>query len=457
MRMREREKIGVDRVRRDTKRSGREASGQRGRRGRAAFVARTRNFPRAEKRKISWKWLTPDSFMGKVLCILLVLILTVGAFLAPKLIGNLYDAGTLSQISYMDMDLSPYAVNYLTVEDKLQAIARVKTAGGSLSVLPAAEDDDDRTSDQALAEAVNKEIDALNYGLNIFFRESWWSTLTEENLVSRTKYTLYGRPEEGEEDASQEMAPFQLWVLQFARTEAYDEARENNKYLTGADYVTDRLIVCMDADFYKIYGVAFAGNEEMIRDLYGWWDLPEIFAVDGGEAGFVNAASVGGDMRGLRIDLTAQILGEWADYWDTTPGEQPYYLDIKNELAGTFVYRSGEGEEAPEEEETDANAVSIEVVDIEGNTISLSEEEEKALAVEQAARYAEEGQGIVYAYQTGELMILPEEDIENLDFRKEGDMLLIVGAKGQEVWDEADFPVWIQKMGCRDFFELMQF
>ena len=78
-----------------------------------------------EKKKISMAWLSPDSFMGKALCILLVIILTVGAFLAPKVINNLYDAGTLMQITYMDMDLSPYAVSYVKMEDKLQAIARV--------------------------------------------------------------------------------------------------------------------------------------------------------------------------------------------------------------------------------------------------------------------------------------------------------------------------------------------
>ena len=75
--------------------------------------------------------------MGKALCILLVVILTVGAFLAPKMINNLYDAGTLMQITYMDLDLSTYAVAYTSFPEKIEAIARAKAAGERLSVLSA--------------------------------------------------------------------------------------------------------------------------------------------------------------------------------------------------------------------------------------------------------------------------------------------------------------------------------
>ena len=36
-------------------------------------------------------------------------------------------------------------------------------------------------------------------------------------------------------------------------------------------------------------------------------------------------------------------------------------------------------------------------------------------------------------------------------------MLLTVGAQGQAVRGEESTAVWIQKTGCRDFFDMMQF
>lgn len=397
-------------------------------------------------------WFSLDSFMGKALCILLVVILTVGAFLAPKVINNLYDAGTLMQITYVDMDLSPYAVNYVTMEDKLQAIARVKTAGGTLSVLPVGEEASDGMSNAQLTEIVNEEISELGWGIDVLFYEGWWGTLTEENLVSRTKYTLYGRPDAGESDSSQEMAPFQFWVLQFARVES-DEEEKENKYLT---YTTDRILVCVDADFYKIYAFAAAGDMGMIEKLYGW-ELSAVFGSYGND--YAEASMLPEGSQELRISLMEELMSGWAEYWDTAPDERACYADTPDELAGFFVYRNEEqGADSEEESDVEVAADAGEV-----NLTELAEEEKKALVREKVVidmEKTQEGARHLYNYDTGEVtevVISSADDIEALSIQKEASMLLAVGARGYAVWGEADFATWIQKAGCRDFFDMMQF
>lgn len=431
---------------------------------------RRRGVPETEKKKISLAWLSPDNFMGKALCILLVVILAVGAFLAPKVINNLYDAGTLMQITYVDMDLSPYAVNYVTVEDKLQAIARVKTAGGALSVLPVGEEASGGMDNAALVEMVNKEIDELGWGIDALFYEPWWSRLTEESLVSKTRYTLYGRPAAGDGDTSREMAPFQFWVLQFARVENSDETKEENKYLTESGYTTDRIIVCMDADFYKIYAFAFAGDMGRIEKFYGW-ELTEIFDA-GYRDGYVETSMLPAERQELRISLTEGILSGWGEYWDAAPDERACYTDMQDELVGTFIYRNEELEAAAAEEagvEMAADAEKVSVKAAAGaeagmdSLMELSEEEKRAIANEKAAVDMEKTQGreqYLYNYDTGEVtevVISSADKVETLSIQKEGDILLAVGARGQAVWGEADSATWIQKTGCRDFFDMMQF
>lgn len=366
-----------------------------------------------------------DSLMGKALCILLVLILTVGAFLAPKLIGSLYDAGTLMQITYVDMDLSPYAINYLTMDDKLRAIARVKAAGGSLSVLQAGEELSDAVSDTELVEAVNREIGEAGAGINILFGESWWQMLTEESLVSRTKYTLYGRPAGGEGDTSQEMAPFQFWVLQFEHGESAQDGEKftekEKRYLSEYTEATDRLIVCMDADFYKIYAVSFAGSEQRLWELYDWW-MSDIFSADNYTDMALETMSIE-ERRKMQLEITEAIMEGWADYWGTVPDDMSLYEDIQNELLGAYIYR----QEGTAEEADGGNGM-----------VSVRIEEEVNVVVDSSE--------------------LADAD----DFARQGiadgeDMLLQVGTQGQEGWGEEDSAIWIQKIGCRDFFEMMQF
>lgn len=370
-----------------------------------------------------------DSFLGKALCVLLVLILTVGAFLAPKLISNLYDTGTLMQITYMDMDLSPYAVNYLTMEDKLQAIARVRTAGGSLSVLPAGEEASEAESDAELAEAVNREMDLLGPGISVLFMESWWTMLTEDNLVSRTKYTLYGRPEGGEGDTSQEMAPFQFWVLQFALmdedTAGYVDIEGKNRYAVKYVEATDRLLVCMDADFYKIYAISFAGNEERINEMYGPV-LGDISGMNGYAGAFTMSIE---EKESMRIEIVEVLMDCWADYWGSAPYDRISYMDIESELLGAYIYQNaGAGDQdGAAGVDTVNEAVFYEGAEAPGNTV---------MGIEAAADV---------------------EEIMERELLQKGQMMLVVGAQGQRVWNEGDSAAFVQKIGCRDFFEMMQF
>ena len=48
-----------------------------------------------------------------------------------------------------------------------------------------------------------------------------------------------------------------------------------------------------------------------------------------------------------------------------------------------------------------------------------------------------------------------DETYRNMNMESKNEMLLEVGISGG--YDAADDAVWIQKSGCREFFEMMQF
>ena len=183
---------------------------------------------KASKAGFFGRWFSLDHMMGKALCILLVVILTVGAFLAPKMINHLYDAGTLMQITYMDMNLSPYAVAYNSFQEKIEAVARAETAGDKLAFLPA-EESGEKISDEELVEIVNREMEAVAERTVMTVWDGWWEEMTKENLISREKNTAYVQPGSGmgDHDPGQEMAPLHFWTLTFELTqEQQNESRE---------------------------------------------------------------------------------------------------------------------------------------------------------------------------------------------------------------------------------------
>lgn len=395
--------------------------------------------PKTGKRKRAERWFSLDSLMGKGLCILLVVILTVGAFLAPKMINNLYDAGTLMQITYVDMDLSTYAVAYTSFQEKLMAIARAKTAGDRLVALTA-EETDEKISDEELVRFVNQEMEEKRG--DVLLNEDWWSRLSGENLVSREKVTVYAQTQMSSQDdaAGAEMAPIQFWILSFEVTDdqktyrkyEYEEMMKEEKVQIVGDspeYVTDRLIVCLDAEFYKIYAMATAGDELSFMDMYGW-DLPMLFTVD------LKNRYWADDNMYLRMDLTNMSMAGWADYWDVMPEDKDIYLNIQGELSGCMAFLDGQAET------DDAGADTGTETDNEAAVGSM----ESGVVIEKMY----DGEYDAYILNSASDVTYGDMDEEN---KKE--VLLEVGISGN--FAGSDNSVWIQKSGCREFFEMMQF
>ncbi len=373
------------------------------------------------------KWISLDNMMGKALCILLVVILTVGAFLAPKMINNLYDAGTLMQITYMDLDLSTYAVAYTSFPEKIEAIARAKAAGERLSVL-SAEETDEKLSDEELAEITNGEMEELKNSLVMLFWEEWWSGLSEENLVSREKNTLYAQPGGTQDGASgAEMAPVQFWTLTFELTED-QKAIQTEEYRTKLEesdvsmatwppfaFASEKLIVCLDADFYKIYAIGIEGAVEKIwmqYEMYGW-EFPNIFGMtffSKGKERYVE--EIPDRITELQMNLTDMFLVDWSAYWGVHQKDDVVYgAETRGEIIGYMILPNEEGEAD------------------DANTSYGGDGENK---------YADTSSVIEYADWSG------------------GDgMLLAVGCAGQ--WNDEDNELWVQRAGCREFFEMMQF
>lgn len=397
--------------------------------------------PKTGKKKRAERWFSLDSLLGKSLCILLVVILTVGAFLAPKMINNLYDAGTLMQITYVDMDLSTYAVAYTSFQEKLMAIARAKTTGDRLVALTA-EETDEKISDEELVRFVNQEMEEKKG--DVLLNEDWWSRLSGENLVSREKVTVYAQTQMSSQDdtAGAEMAPIQFWILSFEVTDEqktyrkyeYEEMMKAEKVQIVGDspeYLTDRLIVCLDAEFYKIYAMATAGDELGIMDMYGW-DLPMLFTVD-----LENRYWTDDDMY-LRMDLTNMSMAGWADYWDVMPEDKDIYLNIQGELSGCMAFLDGQAETGDAGADTDTDTET----DNEAAVGSMESEVviEKLYNGEYDAYILDSASDITYG---------------DMDEENKKEVLLEVGISGN--FAGSDNSVWIQKSGCRDFFEMMQF
>ncbi len=396
------------------------------------------------KKKSAGNWFSLDSLMGKSLCILLVVILTVGAFLAPKLINNLYDAGTLMQITYMDMDLSTYAVAYTSFQEKIMAIARAKTAGDKLVALPA-EEADEKVGDEELIQLVNQEMESRVR--DTLFSEDWWWQLTGENLISREKVTAYAQTQMNAQDtaAGREMAPIQFWILSFQITDEqmiyrryeYEEMVKTQK-IQNVDsslsrYATDRLIVCLDAEFYKIYAIAMAGDGQRITDMYGW-DLAELFAANGNK--YWSDIEVENNID-LRMFLTDQNLEDWSRYWDVTPEDKAIYLYLPGELSGCIAFQ--DGQTGADDTETDHTETGSNSASVDG--------------VVEAGTMAEE----IYNWEYDAFILnsVDDETYRNMNMESKNEMLLEVGISGG--YDAADAAVWIQKSGCREFFEMMQF
>lgn len=431
-------------------------SGKRGRAAiRSARAGRVKTL-KAEHKKGSRRWFSLDSLMGKALCILLVVILTIGAFLAPKLINNLYDAGTLMQIAYIDMDLSPYAVPYTTFQDKIAAIARARTAGNRLALLPA-EEAADRISDEELIEIVNEEMDAAGNSMDVLFREAWWDAQTADNLVSREKHTVYMRAPTGEEEASQEMTPFQVWMLTFEVTGNQEELTvyDGKDEKVFSQFATHRLIVCMDADFYKIVAIALRGARDKSEASYGWDMIYAFGAGADAPADVRKAAALYSDNDIYTSDSRSYIAGEiwqaWVNYWDVTPTDYLYRMDSEGMLGAYLIF---EDEAAGAKEESSGAVVTD---GAETGAVSAAGERIKYVGPD--------GNIVTEIYDADAEVIARERERKELEAEGYPDIAAMVAegkgmfleAGSRVEWEETDDNIWILKTGCVEFFEMMQF
>ncbi len=400
----------------------------------------------AGKRKSSVRRPSLDNLMGKALCILLVIILTVGAFLAPKMINNLFDAGTLMQITYMDLDMSTYAVAYTSFREKVEAIARAETAGEKLTVL-SSEEASEKPEDRELIEITNAEMEELKDSAVMVLWEDWWNELSVENLVSREKNTLYTQPGGTRNGApGSDMAPVQFWTLTFELTEDQRAQRaEEYRVETGESddfvmswppfvYAAERLVVCLDADFYKIYAIGIEGVSDNIwieYEMYGY-EFPDIFGIDyfADDRGKYTE-EMSGYITDVQMNLTEDFLAGWSAYWGVRQEETVYAADRQGEIIGYMTFLNEGNDSAGTDRETGAqsDAETIVVVDSDGNASYAGDKENK---------YADES--IESAYE---------------DWSGGGEILLAVGCCGEFGGEKRE--VWMQRAGCRTFFEMMQF
>ena len=322
-----------------------------------------------------------------------------------------------------------------------------------LAVLPA-EKAADKISDEELVEIVNKEMETARYSMSPLFVESWWDAQTVDNLVSREKHTVYMRAPAGGEEASQEMTPFQVWTLDFEVTGKQDEliVYDGKEEAVLSQFATHRLIVCMDADFYKIVAIAVRGNREKSEKLHGWNMIYAFGAGPDAPASVRKAAALYNDdsyMSETQTYLADEIRQGWVDYWDITVKDFLYQIDGEGTLGAYLIFEdeaadvqgeaSGMAENSGVAAAAGAQAVSratdlgdgtvVEVYDADAET----EDGEREMQALEAAGYPEEAASVI----------------------GEGEMFLETGCKVE--WEEADDNIWILKAGCMEFFEMMQF
>lgn len=388
-----------------------------------------------------------EPFTGKALCILLVVILTMGAFLAPKMINSIYDSQTLMQIRYVDMHLNTYEVAYNNFQEKLERIANVCAYGERLSVLPV-EETAQAVSDKELTAIVNQEIGELAEE-NMFLCESgWWSSLTEENLVRREKKTAYVRSHAGErgETLWQEMPPLQFWVLEFMMTA--EQKKDAEKYDADRPKYMDTMIeagqivstemparavssirVVMDAEFYKVYALSLDGAGDVI--------LPEYDLLLGELAGIWAQYEV---LPEYRREIVYHMLDAWGTYWGVN------YLDrglIASDYSdGNMIGRLCFPSDTVPAEETDREG-----------EFATGTEETEAASMSEGVNEQKVGKEVKIDKGGVVDMVYAEDAAEDADG---GAVInLEVGCR-VEVYESADLN-WTQEYGCREFFEMLQF
>ena len=140
--------------------------------------------------------------------------------------------------------------------------------------------------------------------------------------------------------------------------------------------------------------------------------------------------------------LTDRLAEEWKGYWEVRPEEEIIHgTERTGEIIGYMRFQDKEAEKGAGG--ADAAAETGASSDIAAGT----EEEMYDAALSDAEREA-----VMYAVK---IDVVNEASVgeDTRDTQKE--MLLAVGTTGE--WSGADNDLWLQKAGCREFFEMMQF
>lgn len=165
--------------------------------------------------------------------------------------------------------------------------------------------------------------------------------------------------------------------------------------------------------------------------MYGW-ELPEIFGMPLQTGMMDGNRYIEQDYLELRMYLTDQTVECWADYWNVTPEDKRVYLNIGGEMSGGMVFR--EKSEAETGEGTENASESTDFAD-------------SAAEVEYGGNTAAAGSEIVV--DNDEVVMWGTDSVDD------GEILLDVGCQGG--FGDQDSTLWVQKTGCRNFFEMMQF
>ncbi len=391
--------------------------------------------------------LSIEPLTGKALCILLVVILTVGAFLAPKMINSIYDSRTLMQTRYVDMHLNTYEVAYNNFQEKLERIANVCAYGEELSVLPV-EETAQAVSDKDLTAIVNQEIGKLAEEKAFLCESGWWGSLTEENLVRREKKTAYVRSHADArgETLWKEMPPLQFWVLEFMMTE--EQIKDAEKYDAARQEYIDKMIdagqtvsaemptravssirVVLDAEFYKVYALSLDGAGDVILSEYGLF-LGEL-------AGIWREYEV---LPEYRREVVYLMLDAWSAYWGVN------YLDrglIASDYSdGNMIGRLCFPNDTVLAEENDKEGEIAEGAG-EMESVSISDEANS------------QTRGKEVKTDKGGIVDMMYADVTAEDADGGATIDLEAGCR-VEVYETTDLN-WTQEYGCREFFEMLQF
>ncbi len=231
--------------------------------------------------------------------VFLFLALCVSAALyVPKTVEEWYEEQIFGQTAFADMPCEPYEIRYYdSFEEKLDAIAARKTAGGQTFSLEVRE----RTknvSDEELVQSAKEEVLRL-YQAGLLPEE-----IVIHRLSSRTYCELYAITDGGESaGGADRLGNIGLWELEFVTDHGSMQMR-------------------MDKEFRKIYSFAAYQEPHEQTDRVRWDDW------------YIQYRGYG----------SAAIAQDWAEYWELSDAGEG--TDVHCEIAESALFDSSKKGEA---------------------------------------------------------------------------------------------------------------